>query len=106
MQRALTTYTHPETNQNPRIHISWDKPHLVGGVFPNELRRSWKYFFLNSCFMLVGELTSAMDKLDTALKATSYNIVLQMTLRASSFIMNAIILRYIQAELLGVVNMR
>ena len=47
-----------------------------------------------------------MDKLDTALKATSYNVGLQVALRASSFIMNAIVLRYIQAELLGVVNLR
>ncbi len=47
-----------------------------------------------------------MNKLDAAFKATSYNVFLQVTIRASSFFMNAIVLRYIQAELLGVVNLR
>lgn len=47
-----------------------------------------------------------MERLDTAFKSASLNAVLQVVLRVSSFIMNGVILRYIQAELLGVVNLR
>lgn len=44
--------------------------------------------------------------LDIAARSASYNVLLQMALRASTFIMNGFILRFIQAELLGVVNLR
>lgn len=46
------------------------------------------------------------QNLDVAAKAASYNVLLQMLLRASSFLINGFILRFIQAELLGVVNLR
>lgn len=46
------------------------------------------------------------QNLDVAAKAASYNVMLQVVLRASSFLLNGFILRYIQAELLGVVNLR
>ena len=45
-------------------------------------------------------------RLDSAARAASYNVVLQVILRASSFVLNAFVLRFIQAELLGVVNLR
>lgn len=48
----------------------------------------------------------ASSNLDVAARAASYNVLLQMMLRASSFVMNGVVLRYIQAELLGVVNLR
>ena len=48
----------------------------------------------------------ASSNLDVAAKAASYNVLLQVLLRVSSFVMNGLILRYIQAELLGVVNLR
>ena len=51
-------------------------------------------------------IMSSTSKLNVAARAASYNVLLQMSLRASSFIMNGLILRYIQAELLGVVNLR
>ncbi len=44
--------------------------------------------------------------LDVAAKAASYNVLLQLLMRGSSFVMNGITLRFIQAELLGVVNLR
>lgn len=44
--------------------------------------------------------------LDVAAKAASYNVLLQILLRASTFILNGFILRFVQAELLGVVNLR
>ena len=44
--------------------------------------------------------------LDSAAKAASYNVLLQVLLRASSFVLNGFVLRFIQAELLGVVNLR
>ena len=44
--------------------------------------------------------------LDSAARAASYNVLLQVTLRASSFVLNGFVLRFIQAELLGVVNLR
>ena len=44
--------------------------------------------------------------LDVAARAASYNVLLQVLLRASTFLMNGVILRFIQAELLGVVNLR
>ena len=47
-----------------------------------------------------------MENLDSAAKAASYNVLLQVLLRASSFLMNGFVLRFIQAELLGVVNLR
>ena len=47
-----------------------------------------------------------MDKLDVAFKSASYNMVLQVMIRICSFIMNGVVLRYVQAELLGVVNLR
>ena len=46
------------------------------------------------------------DHLDVAAKAASYNVLLQVSLRASTFLLNGFILRFIQAELLGVVNLR
>ena len=46
------------------------------------------------------------SNLDVAAKAASYNVLLQMLLRVSSFLMNAVILRFIEKELLGVVNVR
>lgn len=45
-------------------------------------------------------------QLDSAALAASYNVVLQVLLRSSSFVLNAFVLRFIQAELLGVVNLR
>lgn len=44
--------------------------------------------------------------LDSAARAASYNVLLQVLLRASSFVLNVFVLRFIQAELLGVVNLR
>ena len=46
------------------------------------------------------------SNLDVAAKAASYNVLLQMLLRVSSFLMNAVILRFIEEEVLGVVNVR
>lgn len=48
----------------------------------------------------------ATKNLDVAAKAASYNALLQVLLRVSSFLMNGFILRFIQADLLGVVNLR
>ncbi|XP_037284505.2 man(5)GlcNAc(2)-PP-dolichol translocation protein RFT1 [Rhipicephalus microplus] len=41
-----------------------------------------------------------------ATKAASYNIVLQLTLRVLTFVLNAYILRHITKDLLGVINVR
>lgn len=41
-----------------------------------------------------------------ATKAASYNIVLQLTLRVLTFVLNAYILRHITRDLLGVINVR
>lgn len=46
------------------------------------------------------------NHLDSAARAASYNVILQVLLRASSFVLNGFVLRFIQAELLGVVNLR
>ena len=51
-------------------------------------------------------MSTSKNNLDVAAKAASYNVLLQVMLRASSFLMNGFILRFIQAELLGVVNLR
>ena len=51
-------------------------------------------------------LGTAMASLDTAFKSASLNSMLQIILRFSSFVMNGVILRYIHAEILGVVNLR
>ena len=45
-------------------------------------------------------------QLDSAALSASYNVVLQVLMRSSSFVLNAFVLRFIQAELLGVVNLR
>lgn len=45
-------------------------------------------------------------QLDVAAKAASYNMLLQVLLRVATFVMNGIVLRFIHADLLGVVNMR
>ena len=49
---------------------------------------------------------SKSHHLDSAARAASYNVLLQVSLRASSFVLNGFVLRFIQAELLGVVNLR
>lgn len=41
-----------------------------------------------------------------ATKAASYNIILQLTLRVLTFVLNAYILRHITKDLLGVINVR
>eukprot|EP00731_Ephydatia_muelleri_P003795 Em0001g3795a len=45
-------------------------------------------------------------QLDVAAKAASYNMLLQVLLRVATFVMNGFVLRFIHADLLGVVNMR
>ena len=52
------------------------------------------------------ELAMSEEYLNTAAKAASYNVLLQLLMRTSTFILNGFILRFIQAELLGVVNLR
>ncbi|KAH9492269.1 Oligosaccharide translocation protein rft1 [Bulinus truncatus] len=44
--------------------------------------------------------------LSGAARAASYNILLQFTLRMTTFVLNAFILRYISRDLLGIVNVR
>jgi oligosaccharide translocation protein RFT1 len=46
------------------------------------------------------------NPLDVATKAVSFNVMLQLLMRVSSFALNGFVLRYIQPELLGVVNLR
>ncbi|KAK6989439.1 Oligosaccharide translocation protein rft1 [Biomphalaria glabrata] len=44
--------------------------------------------------------------LSGAAKAASYNMLLQLALRMTTFVLNAFILRYISKDLLGIVNVR
>ncbi|XP_019849738.1 PREDICTED: protein RFT1 homolog isoform X1 [Amphimedon queenslandica] len=44
--------------------------------------------------------------LDVAARAASFNVLLQVSLRVASFALNGFVLRYVHADLLGVVNLR
>lgn len=44
--------------------------------------------------------------LDVAARAASFNVLLQVSLRIASFALNGFVLRYVHADLLGVVNLR
>ncbi len=59
-----------------------------------------------AALMTFGFDMAISKNLDVAAKAASYNVLLQILLRASTFILNGFILRFVQAELLGVVNLR
>ena len=47
-----------------------------------------------------------MKSVVTAVKSASYNMVFQLVFRLATFVMNALLLRYITKEMLGVVNVR
>ncbi|KAK7101753.1 man(5)GlcNAc(2)-PP-dolichol translocation protein RFT1-like [Littorina saxatilis] len=48
----------------------------------------------------------ASNILASTARATSYNMLLQVTIRVMTFVLNAVVLRYISRDLLGVVNVR
>ncbi|XP_028408270.1 protein RFT1 homolog [Dendronephthya gigantea] len=50
--------------------------------------------------------TSSDVVLQSAMKSASYNVILQISLRIITFLMNAFILRFISRETLGLVNVR
>ena len=51
-------------------------------------------------------MASSNDVLESAMKSASYNVLLQISLRIITFLMNAFILRFISRETLGLVNVR
>ena len=58
------------------------------------------------------ELKKSVKMVDTnrffrgAGRAATYNVILQVTFRLLTFVVNAVILRFISRELLGIVNVR
>ncbi|XP_067943669.1 man(5)GlcNAc(2)-PP-dolichol translocation protein RFT1-like [Watersipora subatra] len=60
--------------------------------------------------MATGENTLSKDEQNDLVtgvaRSTSYNIVLQLMLRISTFVINAIVLRHVTKDLLGIVNVR